>query len=71
MLARMVADAVIARGLQGRVTLSHFCVLATLDAAAASALIDEIAHAGVTVVALPETNLFLQDRGEGARSGAA
>ena len=66
MLAGMVADAVIARGLQGRVTLSHLCVLATLGAAAASALIEKFAHAGVTVVALPAANLFLQDRGEGS-----
>jgi cytosine deaminase len=64
MLAGMVADAVIARGLQGRVTLSHLCVLATLGPAAASALIEKLAHAGVTVVALPAANLFLQDRGE-------
>jgi cytosine deaminase len=34
-----------------------------LDAAAAHALIDAIARAGITVIALPETNLFLQDRG--------
>jgi cytosine deaminase len=64
MLAGMVADAVIARGLQGRVTLSHLCVLATLGAAPASALIEKLARAGVTVVALPAANLFLQDRGE-------
>ena len=44
---------ILARGLQGRVTLSHLCVLATLGAAAASALIEKLAHAGVTVVALP------------------
>ena len=68
MLAGMVADAVIARGLQGRVTLSHLCVLATLGAAAASALIEKLARAGVTVVALPAANLFLQDRGEGSPS---
>jgi cytosine/creatinine deaminase len=64
MLAGMVADAVIARGLQGRVTLSHLCVLATLGAAAASTLIEKLAHADVTVVTLPAANLFLQDRGE-------
>jgi cytosine/creatinine deaminase len=55
---------VIERGLQGRVTLSHLCVLAALDAKAAAALIDKLAHAEITVVALPETNLFLQERGE-------
>jgi cytosine/creatinine deaminase len=64
MLAGMVADAIIARGLQGRVTLSHLCALATLGMAAASALIEKLARAGVTVVALPAANLFLQDRGE-------
>jgi cytosine deaminase len=64
MLAALVADEVIARRLQGRVTLSHLCVLAALDAKAAAALIDKLACAEVTVVALPETNLFLQERGE-------
>jgi cytosine deaminase len=66
MLAPMVVDAVIARGLQGRVTLSHLCVLAAAETKAAQALIERIARAGITVVALPETNLFLQDRGESA-----
>ncbi len=64
MLTRMVADAVIARGLQGRVTISHLCALSALEAKAAHDLIERIARAGITVVALPETNLFLQDRGE-------
>ena len=64
MLVALVADEVIARRLQGRVTLSHLCVLAALDAKAAAALIDKLAHAEITVVALPETNLFLQERGE-------
>ena len=64
MLTGLVADAVIERGLQGRVTLGHLCVLAALDAKAAAALIDKLARAEITVVALPETNLFLQERGE-------
>lgn len=64
MLAAMVADAVISRSLQGRVTLSHVCALATLDAAAAHALIGKFVRAAVTVVANPAANLFLQDRGE-------
>jgi cytosine deaminase len=61
-LAGMVADAVIARGLKGRVTLSHLCVLGTLNEKIAMDLIVKIARAEMTVVALPETNLFLQDR---------
>jgi cytosine deaminase len=65
-LAGMVAEAVIARGLQGRVSFSHFCVLSVLEAKAAAALIEKVARAGITVIALPETNLFLQDRGAGS-----
>jgi cytosine deaminase len=64
MLAGMVADAVIARGLQGQVTLSHLCVLSALNSKIAGELVKKLARAEVTVVALPETNLFLQDRGE-------
>ena len=65
MLASMVADAIIARDLQGRVTLSHLCVLGTLNEKIVGELIKKLTRAEVTVVALPETNLFLQDRGEG------
>lgn len=64
MLAGTVADAIIARGLQGRVTLSHLCVLSALNPRIAGELIKKLARAEVTVVALPETNLFLQERGD-------
>ena len=66
MLAGSVADAIVARGLQGRVTLSHLCVLSALNPRIAGELIKKLARAEVTVVALPETNLFLQERGEGS-----
>jgi len=65
MLSRAVTDAVIARGLYGRVTLSHLCALSTLEPKSAHELIERIARAGITVVALPQTNLFLQDRAVG------
>ncbi|HEY7242769.1 MAG TPA: amidohydrolase family protein [Xanthobacteraceae bacterium] len=65
-LAPMVAEAVIARGLQGRVTFSHLCVLSALEADPARGLIDKIAAADITVIALPETNLLLQDRVDGS-----
>ena len=64
-LACRVADAVIARGLQRHVTISHFCVLSVLEPKEAAALIERVARAEITVIALPETNLFLQDRGAG------
>jgi cytosine/creatinine deaminase len=65
MLAGQVADAIIARGLPGRVTLSHLCVLSTLNPKIAGELIKKLARAEVTVVALPETNLYLQERERG------
>ena len=61
-LAPMVAEAVIARGLQARVTFSHLCVLSALAADPARALIDKIAAAEITVIALPETNLLSLER---------
>ncbi len=64
MLAPMVVKAAAARSLGSRVTFSHLCALATLEPKPAYALIDDIAKAGITVIALPETNLFLQDRGD-------
>jgi cytosine deaminase len=63
MLCAQVADAIIARGLQGRVALSHLCVLSALNPKISGELIKKLARAEITVVALPETNLYLQDRG--------
>ena len=65
MLTPIVADAVIARALQGRVSISHLCALSALEDTRAHALIDKIAAADITVIALPETNLLLQDRAHG------
>jgi cytosine deaminase len=64
MVAPMVVDMVTTRGLGGRVTFSHLCALAVLDPPSAGTLIDAIGKAGITVIVLPETNLFLQDRGD-------
>lgn len=60
-----LADATIAHGLEGRVTASHACALAVVDAATARRTIDKVAAAGITVIALPALNLYLQGRGEG------
>lgn len=65
MLIPQLIEAVLARDLRGRVTLSHACVLAALESGDAARLIDGLARSEITVVALPETNLFLQDRGAG------
>ncbi len=58
-----LADATLARGLEGRVTASHTCALATLDAATAQRTIAKLAQARIAVIALPALNLFLQGRG--------
>ena len=64
MVAPMAVDMVTTRGLGSRVTFSHLCALAVLDPSSAEKLIDGIAKAGISVIALPETNLFLQGRGD-------
>ena len=58
-----LADATIARGLEGRVTAGHCCALASVDDETARRTIAKVAEAGVTVVALPALNLYLEDRG--------
>ncbi len=60
-----LADAVIGNGLQGKVTLSHGCALAVMEPAARKKVIDKLLRAQIEVVALPLTNLYLQDRGSG------
>ena len=64
-LTARVLSAAKARGLAGRITISHGCALSVLDEQDAMRLVDEIVEAGVTLIALPETNLFLQDRRSG------
>ena len=60
-----LADAVISNGLQGKVTLSHGCALAMLEPAARNKIIEKLLRAQIEVIALPLTNLYLQDRGAG------
>ena len=44
------------------IAVSHICALATKPLQEASALIAQLAHEQITVIALPSTNLFLQDQ---------
>jgi len=60
-----LADAVIGNGLQGKLTLSHGCVLSVLESPARNKIIEKLRRAQIEVVALPLTNLYLQDRGGG------
>jgi cytosine deaminase len=64
-LLEHLADATIARGLEGRVSAGHCCALAMLDAERSQRVVEKVAAAGVTVIALPALNLYLQGRGNG------
>lgn len=59
-----LADATIANDLRGRVCLSHGCALAVLDQGDLNRVIDRLVEAEISVIALPLTNLYLQDRGK-------
>ncbi len=59
-----VADETLALGLEGRVSASHCCSLASVPEAAARRTIEKVAAAGITVIAQPALNLYLQDRGD-------
>lgn len=63
LLAALTAE----RGLQGRVAASHCCSLAVAPRAVRAAALERAVAAGVHVIALPLTNLYLQGRDTGLR----
>jgi cytosine/creatinine deaminase len=60
--AEMVCDLTIAHGMQGKVCLGHVTTLGALDVDAAAPLLEKIARAGITIVSLPATDLYLNGR---------
>jgi cytosine/creatinine deaminase len=64
--ARLTADYIeeqtIARGMQGRVTLGHLCMLDVLEPAVRTRLIDRLGAAGIHVISLPATELHVKGR---------
>jgi cytosine deaminase len=54
----------VAAGLQGRVAVGHLTSLGSMDDDTASRIIGAIVEAGITVIPLPATDLFLGGRGE-------
>ncbi len=57
-----LADIMIKRGISHHVTASHCVSLSTHSTDDIRRIADKVAAAGITVVALPQTNLFLQAR---------
>jgi len=65
-LAAYVARATAERGLEGRVAIGHVTSLAAVAPADRAGILDALAAAGVSVVVLPATDLYLVGRGDAA-----
>ncbi|NBE55585.1 amidohydrolase family protein [Streptomyces boluensis] len=63
-LAEFIAEQTVARGLSGRVTLGHATSLGGRPPSERRAALKALAEAGVAVVPLPATDLFLGGRGD-------
>jgi cytosine/creatinine deaminase len=59
-----LAEMVIARGLQGRVTADHCCSLSVQPKHVQEKVIEQVAEAGINVISLPAVNLMLQGHTE-------
>ncbi|MEJ8846261.1 amidohydrolase family protein [Variovorax rhizosphaerae] len=60
-----IADLTIAHGMQGRVVCGHACSLSVQDDASALRTLTRCAEAGIHLVSLPTTNLYLQGAWDG------
>lgn len=61
----LIADTALETGFEGPILCGHACSLANLNGDSLSKTIDKIARAGLTIAALPATNLYLQGRAGG------
>ncbi|NEQ22457.1 MAG: cytosine deaminase [Microcoleus sp. SIO2G3] len=66
MTLRLVAEATIRHGYEGRVVCGHCCSLAVQSHEEAQKTIDLVQQAGIGIVSLPMCNLYLQDRNQQA-----
>ena len=60
-----IARAVTETGFEGPVLCGHACALMNVEGDALECLVETVARSGISIVALPATNLYLQGRGEG------
>ena len=61
----MIADVAIEMGFEGPVLCGHACSLMNLTGDASQRVLEKVARAGLSVVTLPTTNLYLQGRTDG------
>lgn len=60
----LICEMTIERGYQGRVSLGHVTTLGSLDPEKAAPIFRKIAEAGITIVPLPATDMFMNGRVE-------
>ena len=58
----LICDMTIERGYQGKVALGHVTTLGSLDPEKAGPIFQKIAEAGITIVPLPATDMFMNGR---------
>lgn len=59
-----LAEMTIANGYKGRVTAGHCCSLSANTREAIAPVIELVKKAGISIITLPSTNLYLQGRGD-------
>lgn len=63
-----IAEQTIARGLQGRVTLGHLCMLDVLEPVERARIIEKLREARIHVISLPATELHVKARADTRRT---
>jgi cytosine/creatinine deaminase len=63
-----IAERTIARGLQGRVSLGHLCMLDVLEPAHRARIVDRLREAQIHVISLPATELHMKGRTDARRT---
>jgi cytosine/creatinine deaminase len=63
-----IAEQTIARGMQGRVTLGHLCMLDVLEPGHRRRVVDLLREAQIHVISLPATELHVKARGNARRT---
>lgn len=62
---RLLAEAALRNGFEGRIVAGHCCSLARQGEEEVDRTLDLVAEAGIAVVSLPMCNMYLQDRAAG------
>lgn len=66
MALELICDSILRTGFKSPVMAGHCCSLSSMPTADRDRIIEKVARAGVHIVSLPHSNLFLQDRSNGA-----